>query len=149
MLDKLLVYDAVSSELDSRTEILQNSLNDLSSILEEQIKSSAGDKHETSRATTHREQEKLSGQLNRLIKLKNALSRIDPLDKHDSIQYGSLVKTNQGYFFFSIGIGAISVANNKVFCITSTTPLGQVLLDKSKGDTLKFRNESIEIFNVS
>ena len=81
--------------------------------------------------------------------MKNALSQINPLEKHDSIQYGSLVETNQGYFFFSIGIGAISVANNEVFCITSTTPLGQVLLDKSMGDTLKFRNESIEIFNVS
>ena len=149
MLDKQVVYDAVSSELDSRTEILQKSFNDLSSILEDETKSSAGDKHETSRAITHHEQEKLSGQLSQLLKLKNALSRIYPLEKHDSIEYGSLVETNQGYFFFSIGIGAISVANNKVFCITSTTPLGQVLLDKSKGDTLKFRNESIEIFNVS
>ena len=129
--------------------IIQKSLNDLSSILEEETKSSAGDKHETSRATTHREQEKLSGQLNQLIKLKNALSRIDPLDKHDSIQYGSLVETNQGYFFFSIGIGAISVATNKVFCITSTTPLGQVILGKSKGDILSFRNDSIEIIDVS
>ena len=148
MLDKQQVYHAVSRDLDTRTEILQNSLNDLSSILEEQTKSSAGDKHETSRATTHREQEKLSGQLNQLIKLKNALSKIDPLDKHDSIQYGSLVKTNQGYFFFSIGIGAISVADNKVFCITSTTPLGKVLLAKSKGDTIEFRNDPITIIDV-
>jgi len=149
MLNKPVVYEALSSELDSRTDLLQRSLDDLSSILEDETKSSAGDKHETSRAMTHREQEKLAGQLNQLLKLKNALSQINPLEKHDSIQYGSLVETNQGYFFFSIGIGAISVANNEVFCITSTTPLGQVLLDKSMGDTLKFRNESIEIFNVS
>ena len=149
MLDKVAVYDALSMELDSRTNVLQRSMDDLSSILEDETKSSAGDKHETSRAITHREQEKLSGQLSQLIKLKNALSRIDPLDKHDSIRFGSLVETNQGCFFFSIGIGTISVANNTVFCITSTTPLGQVILGKAKGDTVAFRNDSIEIIDVS
>lgn len=148
MLDKKLVFDTVTSELDSRTEVLERSMDDLRSTLENESKSSAGDKHETSRAMTHREQEKLSLQLSQLLKLKNALSQINPLEKHDSIQFGSLVRTNQGCFFFSIGIGKITVQNDSVFCITSTTPLGKVLLAKSKGDTVEFRNDSIKITDV-
>ena len=149
MLDKELVFDVVTSELDSRTKELQRSLDDLSQILAEETKSSAGDKHETSRALTHREQEKLSGQLNQLLQLKNALAQIDPCEKHDSIGFGSLVHTNQGYFFLSIGIGKVTVENNAVFCITSTAPLGQDLLGRSKGDILSFRESRVEIVDVS
>ena len=148
MLDKPVVYDVVKTELEKKIAQIQFSFDDLQSALSSNTKSSAGDKHETGRAMAQLEQEKLSGQLNNLITLRNALSLIDLQEKHDTIRHGSLVKTNQGIFFFSIGLGKIEVGKKSVFCLTPTTPLGQLLIGKKQGDTFDFNGNSDLIMEV-
>ena len=148
MLDKSVVFRAVKNELEKKIAQIQFSFDDLQSALSSNTKSSAGDKHETGRAMAQLEQEKLSGQLSNLITLRNALSMIDPLEKHDVIRHGSLVKTNQGIFFFSIGLGKIEVDKEIVFCLTPTTPLGQLLIGKRKGDAFDFNGNKDLILEV-
>ena len=148
MLNKKTVFLAVKIELEKKIAQIQFAFDDLQSALTSNTKSSAGDKHETGRAMAQLEQEKLSGQLNNLITLRNALSSIDPLETHDTVRYGSLVKTNQGIFFLSIGLGKIEIGETKVFCLTPTTPLGKTLLGKSKDDVFTFNLNSDAILEV-
>ena len=93
------------------------------------------------------EQEKLSKSLTQITLLRNALSKVDPNETHDAIQYGSLVHTSNGYFFFSVGLGKIKVEDQDVFCMTATSPLGQKLLGKRKGDHVQM-NTKIEILDL-
>ena len=147
MLNKQEVYDVLKDELNKKISGIQQQFDELKQALTSETKSTAGDKHETGRAMAQLEQEKLSSQLTQFMTLKDALSKVNPKAKHDTIQYGSLVETSNGYFFFSIGLGKINVNGTDVFCITATSPLGQKLLGKSKGDSIQM-NQSVQILDL-
>ena len=74
-----------------------------------QTKSSAGDKFETSRAMMQAEEERSKVQLVKAVNLKNDLTQIDINRVSDRVILGSLVFTNQGNYFLSIGLGKILV----------------------------------------
>lgn len=147
MLDKKIVFNCVKDELKRKTDEIQVQFDDLQNSLLNETKSSAGDKHETGRGMVQLEQEKLSKSLTQITLLRNALSKVDPTESHKLIQYGSLVQTSNGYFFFSVGLGKISVEGEDVFCMTATSPLGQKLLGKQKGDQVQM-NTTIEILDL-
>jgi transcription elongation GreA/GreB family factor len=147
MLDKRVVFAHVAAELSDKIEALQIQFDELQKALKSETKSTAGDKHETGRAMAQLEQEKLSNQLVKTTTLRNALSKVNPNQIHDVIKYGSLVKTSKGYFFFSIGLGAVKVGSDEVFCMTATSPLGKELLGKKTGETIQL-NGPIEIIEL-
>lgn len=149
MLNKQEVLRAVKEDLANRINLLQLSFDDANEALTSETKSSAGDKHETGRAMAQLEQEKLSGQLANLMQLKEGLSRINATATYQTIQFGSIVKTSNGIFFFSVGMGQIEVNNNNVFTLSITTPLGKQLSGKKAGDEIVFNGKKVEILEVS
>ena len=143
-----MAFDAVRKELNERTARIQTAFDDLKNALNSESKSTAGDKHETGRAMAQLEQEKLSNQLTQVMNLKETLSKVDPTEYHKLVQYGSLVNTNNGTFFFSVGLGKIDINGYDVFCITATTPLGQLLIGKRKGDSVKMNGRAMKILDI-
>ena len=147
MVNKQLVFKNVQLEIEQREKRIQSAFDDLNSAILNDSKSTAGDKHETGRAMIHLEQEKLSKQLNQTKLLKETLAQIEPKQKHSKIQFGSLVETNKGFFFLSVGLGKIKVGNDVVFCLTATTPLGEILLNKGEGAEITF-NGLLKVLSV-
>lgn len=147
MLDKKLVHAAALSLISDKLEGIQKEFDALQESLMSETKSSAGDKHETGRAMAQLEQEKLSRQLTETRKTIEGLRQIDPEKSEATIGFGSLVATNRGYFFLSVGIGQIKVDGTSVFCITAGSPLGQKILNKSAGETVQM-NGDLVIKNV-
>lgn len=147
MLDKQLVFKTLKTELMGRIQRIQEQFDELQKSLMNETKSSAGDKHETGRAMAQLEQEKLSKSLNQMTLLRSALAKVNPEEEHSTIQYGSLVKSSRGYFFFSVGLGQIDIGSETVFCLTATSPMGQQLLGKNKGDSIQM-NGQIEILDL-
>lgn len=144
---KAIILDYIHQQLDQKTLELQKRFDDLKSDLGSEHKSSAGDKHETSRAMTQLEQEKLSSHLNQFQQQKETLSKIDSTN-HKQIQFGSLIMTSNGIFFISIGLGKIEVDNQSVFCISPSSPVGQLFLGRKSGDTIQFNGNSFTIQEV-
>lgn len=135
--------------------ILNKKIIELTAILNETIeatssdsKSSAGDKHETSVAMAQLEQEKLSKQLNELLTQKNLLKSINPEVKHVKIGLGSLVETDNGWFYFSIGLGSIKIKNISFFALNPTAPLGLLMLGKEENENIIFQNKSFRIKTI-
>lgn len=143
MLDKTTICQALSEELKEREQRIQKGFDDLNSAVSDDSKSTAGDKHETGRAMVHLEQEKLSHQLTKLNQLKEAFSKIDPSKKSDSVEFGSVVYSTNGIFFFSVGLGKLKIENQEIFCLTLTSPLGQKMKGCVSGDSIKLNSEII------
>ena len=141
MLDKLTICNALAAELAERGKRIQRGFDDLNSAVSDDSKSTAGDKHETGRAMVHLEQEKMSQQLTKLNQLKEAFSKIDAKASHDTIQFGSVAYTSNGIFFFSIGLGKLSVDGQEIFCLTLTSPLGQKMKNGKAGDLILMNKE--------
>ncbi|MFL2588667.1 MAG: hypothetical protein ACJ0QS_01175 [Parvicellaceae bacterium] len=103
------------NRLDLKVQEISNDIKSLIEIRDADTKSSAGDKHETSRAKIQTEIDQLSKQLNNAQRQKINLSIIDTNHLHSVADVGSLVETNKGYFFISIALGRIQI-QGKLFC---------------------------------
>lgn len=142
---KEIIHSVLLKEIEMRFQSLNDSLKDVLTATADDTKSSAGDKHETSRAMAQLEQEKIGGQISEMNKLQEILYRIDPTQTHSVIQLGSLVQTSNGWFYLSVGIGPISVENETIFCMTLAAPLGKLLFEKKSGDSVEWQGKSIQI----
>ncbi len=134
--------------VNERTERLQDNGASLQESLDSETKSSAGDKHETGRAMVQLEQEKLAQQLQELNRTKAILQKIDIEKKSDKIRLGSWVKTSLAQYFISISAGVYKREGNLIYCISSGSPIAQLLMGKEAGDTFDFNGTTHTVLEV-
>ena len=134
----------VSSKLNTIEKTIQSNKNDLSS----ETKSSAGDKHETGRAMLQLEMEKAGQQLVVANEMQLQLDRIDLAVGSNLVRLGSVVITSQMNYFIAVSGGQIKVGNKTFFAISSSSPIGMLLIGKKKGETILFREQKIKITDV-
>lgn len=145
---KTQVIEALQEAIDLKINDLQMQLDEILKSMQNDTKSTAGDKHETSRAMAQIEQEKIGNQLAETLKLKNQLVSISSLSSNDKIRSGNLIETNNGFFFLGIPFGQLKIKSTAVFCLSVVAPLGQLLLDKKVNDTIVLNGNSIEIISI-
>lgn len=125
--------------------------NNLTSIIESrnnETKSSAGDKYETGRAMMQIEEQKTKAQLLQLNQQKNELSLVKRAGNSDEISLGSLVETNKGIYFISIGYGKVKLENTLYYCISNDSPVSKILKGKRVGEEVVFNGNKIMILNL-
>lgn len=134
--------------VDEKILFLETALQDTQASANSDTKSSAGDKHETSRAMAHIENERLAKQLSNLISLKSAINQIDESLKNEQIVLGSYVVTNQGDFFISVGLGKVLTKKGSFFAIAINSPVGKLLKGKTKNDSFIFNGNENKILAI-
>lgn len=110
-------------------------------------KSSAGDKYETGVEMIQQEMERTQGQIDQAEKQKEIVSRIS-LTPNTIIGEGSLVLTNKASYFIGIPFGELKMDTGNVYCISSASPIGDLLTGLTKGEQVKFRDQEIIITDV-
>lgn len=134
--------------LDKKIADVNNAILSSKESRDSDTKSSVGDKHETSRAMMQIELDQSEGQLINLLRLKNEINQINLKQDFKKVTTGSLVTTNEGVYFISIGIGKIEVTNKDYYAISLASPIGLLLKDKTTGEKIQFQGRITEIINV-
>ena len=147
-MNKENVHRAILENVNERIQSLNSILKDTFQATAEDSKSSAGDKHETGVAMAQLEQEKLTKQINEFLLLKEALLKINPSKVHTKIEVGSLVETNNGWYYFSVGLGAVKMNQTNIFAMNPLAPIGTLLNGKMKGEQVVFNGKTTKILNV-
>jgi len=145
---KQTLYDLCTSFVDERIQMYQKAMKDAQEAANNEEKSSAGDKYETTRAMMQIEKDKNAKQLEETIKLKKALSQINPNSTSETIGLGSLVLTDKGNFYISISVGKINSENIEYIAIAPTSPLGATFVNKKANETAAFNGQVYKITNV-
>lgn len=146
---KQQLYNQCFEFVENRFLIVQKTINEIQESLLSETKSTAGDKHEIGRAMLQLEREKAGNQLSEIVKVKEALSKIDTSKSLKSIGLGSVVYTRQANYYIAVSAGQLKVENNLFYAISASTPIGQLLIGKTAGDTIIFRESSFKIIEVS
>lgn len=107
-----------------------------------------GDKHHTFRAQTQNEQEMYAKQLSGAINGLNTLKLISKEKKFNKGELGALLETSNGVYFISTSLGIVDIDGNSVMVLSPISPIGNLLLNKNKGDIVNFRGNKIEIINI-
>ncbi len=142
------IHEVLKQAVDEKLELIHSELQQLSESLASESRSTSGDKHETGRAMTHLEQEKLSGRLAEWQRLRQLLGTL-PDEVSTQAGAGSVILTDRGLFYISIGFGLLSVDGTSIFCLAPHAPLAQCLLGKTAGDEVLFNGTGYQIRNVS
>ena len=134
--------------LDVRLKAIKMIIEDLQQSLQSETKSSAGDKHETGRAMVQLEREKAGNQLAEIQKIQVTLSKINTEYFSKTIGLGSVVFTTKANYFIAISSGELIFDNERFYAISPSTPIGQLLLGKTVGGAIKFRDNSFDVVEV-
>jgi transcription elongation GreA/GreB family factor len=135
--------------LQDKVDIYQDLINSLTEDAQNDAKSSAGDKHETTLSKLHIEQEKIANKLKEAIEQQAILSKLDIEQVSNNVILGSLVKTNHLTVFVCTALPKITVDNQSIFAISPQSPLGMQLMHKTINSEFPVNNVTYKILEIS
>lgn len=112
-------------------------------------KSSAGDKFETTREMVSQDIARtksllFDGQQN--LQLLTSLESLPATG--DTVRNGSVVYTNKGIFYISISAGQIKVDDQLVFAVSFASPIGKLMIGRKKGESFSFNQNDYTIQKI-
>ncbi|RKE98754.1 GreA/GreB family elongation factor [Ichthyenterobacterium magnum] len=146
---KQQLYNLCSEFVENRLQTIQKSIHEIQESLTTETKSSAGDKHETGRAMLQLEREKIGQQLVETQRLKAILSKIDISKESNIVSLGSMVYTSQNNYFIAVSAGALKIDEDVFYAISANTPIARLLLGKTVGEIVSFRENTFEVSLVT
>lgn len=145
---KSVLQKHCSKFIENKLKTIQNTINEIQESLTSETKSSAGDKHETGRAMLQLEREKAGNQLAEILKTKAIFDKINFEKTSQIIGLGSMVFTSKANYLLAISAGEINLEGTLFYAISPNTPIGQLLIGKTVGDGVSFRDDSFKILSV-
>lgn len=130
-----------------RAKQAQDAINMAQESANDETKSSAGDKYETSRAMSHIARDMYAKNLDIAIKTIQFLKSIQ-LKITSKIELGSVVKTTNGVFFIASSIGIVQLEGLKYTIISLASPIGKILENKKVGDIFIHNNVLSEVLDI-
>lgn len=135
--------------VENRIKSATDSISAAKDASQDDTKSSAGDKYETTREMMQQEISRNEAQLYEAMKLKHALAQISIEKTHKTVQAGSVVLTSSGNFFISISAGQFQHGKDSFISISSSSPIGRLLMGLTAGSKIDFNGKSFEILDVN
>ena len=136
---KRQLFDFCKDFADKRVSRIRKEMADFKESLDDETKSSAGDKYETGRAMLQLELEKSGVQLAEAENIKT---------QANFVGLGNLVKTTKANYFLAISAGEFKGDGISVYCISSETPIGKLLFTKQVNDVVSFNDNEIKILEI-
>lgn len=134
--------------IERRIHNIRISMNAAQATSNNEEKSSAGDKFETSRAMSHLEKDMYAKQLSSNMKEIESLLSVDCNKIYNSAKRGSFVNCGTISFFIASGLGKLSFENEIVFFVSPVAPVLKILSGKTTGETIIFNKEQYTIKDV-
>ena len=145
---KLKLREYCIGVLESRLPTAEQLMARAQQSANEEGKSSAGDKYETSRAMGHLEKEMYQQQASNMRTDLSAAKSID-VNKHCfEVVRGSLIQAGSLYIFVCAGIGKRKIDNLSIFFISESAPLYKSLHQKKPGDRFILNQANVIIDNI-
>ncbi|NHM02192.1 GreA/GreB family elongation factor [Flavobacterium difficile] len=145
---KQKIFSQYQTLLQDKIDIYQDLIHSLTNDAQNDAKSSAGDKHETTLSKLHIEQEKIANKLKEALEQQAILTKLDIDKVSDQVILGSLVKTNHLTVFVGTALPKITVDNQVVFAISPQSPLGMQLMHKTINSEFPVNNVTYKILEI-
>ena len=148
-MNKKIIIKSLISYVFDKLETIDSLIKSSIISRNNNTKSSAGDKHETSRAKIQSDIDNYQQQKINIINQLKTLKSIDLNKSYSKVENGALVETNTGFFFIAIGLGRWKVNNEQIFVISLASPIGKFMKDKVESSSYTFRNLNYKIIKIT
>lgn len=136
------VYLQCLDAVKSRIEHAEHALLQAREASQDDTKSSAGDKYETTREMMQQDIDRNNSQLYEAKRILFQLEQCRDTAINGRVGSGSLVKTSKALLYIAVSIGQLQVHGQTLMAISPASPLGQVLIGKERGDNFVFNGVS-------
>ncbi len=137
MINKTTLIVECKKILNTKINLLKADLMLINDAIQNETKSTVGDKHEVAKAHYQTEQQKLQAQLINSELQLNQLFKIN-VQPSKKIIFGSIFKTNNQWFYLSISIGKVYVENECVITLSLDSPFSKAFNGKSENEVVLF-----------
>lgn len=141
------VLQACYNYAHKRVDSYSNEIETIKEAIESNDKNS-DDTDDSGNGKLFNDLEKNSRYLLEAQKMLDSLKAIHPKTVSERVILGSLVKTTSNNFFIAISAGKIELDGLSVFAISLSSPIGMLLLNKSKGDSIEFNGNHFRILEI-
>lgn len=138
-----------SDVLLEKIKLLSAGANEIKASMENETKSSMGDKHETSRARMQAELEKYAQQIEELKTHYEFLIKQNTTYNTNAITHQSLVLSNRQLFYISVPIGKIELDGKVIYAISAASPIGKSMLGLKLGDVFHLNGVTYRIEEIN
>ncbi len=139
----------IHQKLNMQLTALNEQINAVTKARNDDTKSSAGDKFETGRARMQQQLDQLLNQQSRIQQQVLLLNSISTPNNNIHVSQGSLVETDTGIYYMSIGLGKLTIEDQMVFIISNESPIGKLLFHKKVGQEIIFNNKKSTIIKIN
>lgn len=146
---KASLYQLCLKFINERIQTAETALQQAREASNDDTKSSAGDKYETSREMMQQDIDRNKRLLMDAEENQKVLNSIKDVPYSLSARNGSLVLTDQGSFYLSVSAGQLHLNDKTFFAISAVSPIGKLLLGKHKGDKFDFNGKKFLIKEVT
>ena len=143
---KKQLYKSCLDSINRRINTAREAMLEAQEAANEDDKSSAGDKHETSLAMIQLEVENMAKNLKEVENIKAVLLGINPDKPNTIVGPGAAVETSNGKFYIAIAAGKI---DHDYFAISMSSPIGQVLKGLKEGEKAEFNGKEFKILSIT
>jgi hypothetical protein len=134
--------------LQLKAKNIKQLIDDAIEAANDETKSSAGDKYETGMEMMQQEIELNVARLGELTKQREMLDRVNPDLVCNTVQHGALVRTNNGYYYVAIAAGQLKIGDTVFYAISHSSPAGEMLMGKKKGDEFLLNGKTFLVEEV-
>jgi hypothetical protein len=146
-ISKQELLDTLKLKLNIRLKMYSQAMLDAKTSSQNETKSSAGDKYETTRSMSQME---FGMQQTQFQKTEYDLLFLEQIKSsvNKKVQLGSAAITNNGNYYIAISYGKIVTNDIEFTVISAQSPLAKSLHDKCKNDSFIMNGQSIKILDV-
>lgn len=148
-MNKTELIEYMKGLLDERLQVAWKAMEAAQDSANDQSKSSAGDKYETSRSMGQLDRSMHARQYEQVRQERVVLDRIGESESLSRGAVGALLETSAGWFFISVSLGAIKFENQTIIAVSSSSPVGLSFLGKEAGAQFQFMNKQHKIIAIS
>lgn len=142
---KAQLYQLCLTFINNRIDNISYALLQARQASNDDTKSSAGDKYETTREMMQQEMDRNTKLLHEAAQQKISLQQIENVDTAKITKNGSLILTSTGNFYISISAGELKYEGQSYFAVSQYAPIGKMFIGKSVGDEIIFNGKSYKI----
>src|SRR5690554_1284848 len=144
---KKQLYDKCMQLLNLQLEKYHNEIKMIKNALESDDAQS--EEADTGKSEMLNEIEKFATYLESTENLKVQLKRVDISQTTEIVGKGSLVETENNFFFVAVALGKIDIDDSKnYYSISTEAPIYTMLKGKRAGERFSFNNLTYSIVNV-
>lgn len=127
--------------IEQRIHTAETALEQSREASNDDTKSSAGDKFETTREMMQQDISRNKRLLMDAQQNLQLLNSIKDTISNDKVRNGNLVYTSEGVFYISISAGQLKLDDESVFAISAASPIGNLLIGKQKDASFDFNGK--------